>query len=246
MTAVLVIGGSDSSGGAGLVRDVRTLGDLKVQPLCALTAVTAQTDSALLASHTVPAPVLRAQLEAALLGGRVGAIKIGMLATAATVHAVAEALQAHGELPVVLDPVLRSSSGGALLDAAGRRALLEVLLRKVTLLTPNIPEAADLLGVTAAGDEAQALEQARVLLARGARAVLMKGGHARGPASVDLLVGPHGEVRAFAAPRLTANMRGSGCALATAIAAHLAGGLELAAACAAAKDYVTALLRQHD
>jgi hydroxymethylpyrimidine/phosphomethylpyrimidine kinase len=245
MSAVLLIGGSDSSGGAGLVRDVRTLSDLDVDPLCALTAVTAQTDSAVLACHMVPVAVLRAQLEAALLTGRVGAIKIGMLGTAATVQAVAERLAAYGDLPRVLDPVLRASSGGALLDAAGRSVLLEVLLPQVTLLTPNLPEAADLLGVRAARDEAEALEQARELLARGARAVLIKGGHARGPESVDLLVSGHGEVRAFAAARLTASMRGSGCALATAIAAYLARGLELAAACAAAKDYVTARLQQH-
>ncbi len=244
MTAVLVIGGSDSSGGAGLVRDVRTLTDLQVHPLCALTALTAQTDSAVLMSHTVPVPVLRAQLEAAFLTGRVAAIKIGMLATAASVHAVAETLAAHRELPVVLDPVLRSSSGGALLDAAGGAALLEVLLPYVSLLTPNIPEAADLLGVPPARDEAEALEQARLLVARGAGAVLIKGGHARGRESVDVLVSGRGEVHTFAATRLTADMRGSGCALATAAAAHLARGLPLAAACAAAKAYVTALLQQ--
>jgi hydroxymethylpyrimidine/phosphomethylpyrimidine kinase len=243
MSAVLLIGGSDSSGGAGLVRDIRTLSDLKVQPRCALTAVTAQTDSAVLACHIVPVPVLRAQLEAAFLTGEVGAIKIGMLAGAATVHAVAESLAPHRDIALVLDPVLRSSSGGALLDAVGRSALLEVLLPQVTLLTPNLPEAAELLGTRAARDEAETLGQARQLLARGARAVLMKGGHAHGPESVDLLVSGDGEVRAFAAARFASGMRGSGCALATAIAAYLARGLEMAAACAAAKDYVTALLQ---
>jgi hydroxymethylpyrimidine/phosphomethylpyrimidine kinase len=245
VTAVLLIGGSDSSGGAGLVRDVRTLSDLQVHPLCALTAVTAQTDSAVLASHTVPLPVLRAQLEAAFLTGQVKAIKIGMLAGAATVHAVGEALAAHRDLPVVLDPVLRASSGGALLDAAGRATLLAILPR-VTLLTPNLLELAELLGVRPARAEAEILAQGRQLLARGARAVLIKGGHAQGAESVDLLLNGHDEVRAFAAARLSAQMRGSGCALATAIAAHLARGVELTAACAAAKDYVTALLKQQD
>ncbi len=242
---MLLVGGSDSSGGAGLVRDVRTLCDLQVHALCALTAVTAQTDSAVLASHTVPVPMLRAQLDAAFLGGRVDAVKIGMLASAATVRAVSETLAAHRKPPVVLDPVLCSSSGGVLLDTDGRTALL-AMLPQATLVTPNLPEAAQLLGVQPAHDEAGALEQARQLLARGARAVLIKGGHARGPESVDLLLSSHGEARAFSATRLSAEMRGSGCALATAIAAYLARGLALPAACAAAKDYVTALLQRHD
>jgi hydroxymethylpyrimidine/phosphomethylpyrimidine kinase len=245
MTAVLIIGGSDSSGGAGLVRDVRTLRDLRVHPLSALTAVTAQTDSAFFACHIVPVPVLRAQLEAAFLTGEVRAIKIGMLGSAASVYAVAETLAAHQGIPIVLDPVLRSSSGGTLLEAADPTALLEVLLPQATLLTPNIPEAADLLGVPGARDQSEVLAQARQLLALGARAVLMKGGHACGPQSVDLLVSDHAEARAFATPRLAATLRGSGCALATAVAAHLAHGLDMAAACAAAKDYVTALLQQN-
>ena len=142
MSAVLIIAGSDSSGGAGLVRDVRTLTDLKVRALCAVTAVTAQTDAALLASHVVPEAVLRAQIAAAFATRAVQAVKIGMLATAASVRAVTECLAPHTQLPLVLDPVLVSSSGGPLLDLEGREGLVAQLLPLATVVTPNLPEAA--------------------------------------------------------------------------------------------------------
>lgn len=241
MSAVLLIGGSDSSGGAGLVRDLRTLGDLGTAALCAVTAVTAQTDRAVLAAAVMAPQLVRAQIEAAFATRAIAAVKIGMLANAALVHAVAEALAPHPQVPVVLDPVLRSTSGGELLEEGGRRALMERLLAGVTLLTPNIPEAAVLLGRAAAVSEAQALEQARELLARGAGAVLLKGGHADGGESVDLLLTPQGLER-LSAPRVQGTLRGTGCALASAIAAYLAQGAPLSAACARAKAYVSALL----
>jgi len=241
VTAVLVIAGTDSSGGAGLVRDVGTLQDLQVSVRCAVTAVTAQTNTAVVAAHVVPAGIVRAQIAAAFATGAVAAVKVGMLADAATVAAVAEALAAHASVPLVLDPVLVSSSGGALLDAAGRRALRELLLPRAALLTPNIPEAAALLQDEAAGDEGQMLRQAQQLLALGARAVLLKGGHAAGAECADVLVTHATAAARFAAPRLPGSLRGSGCALASAIAAYLARGLALAAACAEAKRYVSAL-----
>ena len=202
MSAVLLIGGSDSSGGAGLVRDVRTLTELKVRALCALTAVTAQTDEALLGSHVVPEAILRAQIAAAFGTVAVGAVKIGMLATGASVGAVTECLAAQPHVPVVLDPVLVSSSGGMLLDREGRERLMEQLLPLATVVTPNLPEAALLLGVAPARDEAAALEQGRELLRRGARAVLIKGGHASGPDSIDLLFTPGAAPGRLSAPRI--------------------------------------------
>jgi hydroxymethylpyrimidine/phosphomethylpyrimidine kinase len=144
----------------------------------------------------------------------------------------------------VLDPVLVSSSGGVLLDLEGRERLVAQLLPLAAVVTPNLPEAALLLGVPAARDEAAALEQGRELLRRGARAVLLKGGHASGPDSVDLLLTPGAPPERLSAPRVAANLRGSGCALASAIAAYLAQEVPLPAACARAKSYVTALLQR--
>jgi hydroxymethylpyrimidine/phosphomethylpyrimidine kinase len=244
VSAVLVIAGSDSSGGAGLVRDVRTLTELGIDALCALTAVTAQSDRQVIAVYPLPHELVRAQIEAALATGRVGAIKIGMLATAATVRAVAESLGTHEALPVVLDPVLTASSGGALLDADGLGALREVLLPCAHLLTPNIPEAAALLAAPVAQSEAELLRQGQALLALGPRAVLLKGGHGSGPEATDLLMSAGQPLRRFPAPRIGATRRGTGCTLASAIAAGLAAHLTLAEACARAKSYVTRFLQR--
>ena len=241
MSAVLVIAGSDSSGGAGLARDLRTLAELSVPAVCALTAVTAQTHAAVRTIHRVPAAVLAAQLEAAFASATVAAVKIGMLASADAVDTVAACLAARPALPVVLDPVLAASAGGELLDAAGRARLLAALLPRVALLTPNLPEAAALLGTAVAHEEAEVLAQGRALLARGARAVLMKGGHAAGADSIDLLLARDAEPLRLAAPRSPLALRGSGCALASAIAAQLARGADLAHACARAMEYVLAL-----
>jgi len=232
VSTVLLVAGSDSSGGAGLVRDVRTLTRLDTRALCVVTAVTAQSDTQLTAVHVVPPESVRAQMTAALATRHVDAIKVGMLATRATV-------------PVVLDPVLASSSGGELLDDAGRSALCAALLPRTTLLTPNIPEAAALLGTRSAGSEAELLEQAAALLALGPQAVLLKGGHGNGPEAADLLLARQAPPRWLRAPRISAARRGTGCALSSAIAAGLAAGLGLAAACERAKQHVTQLL-QHD
>jgi hydroxymethylpyrimidine/phosphomethylpyrimidine kinase len=177
---------------------------------------------------------------AAVTHGAPAAIKIGMLANAAIVRAVAAALPAG--VPVVLDPVLAASSGGELLDAEGR-AELPRLLPRVTLLTPNIPEAARLLGLAEACDEEAQLAQARALLALGSAAVLLKGGHAPGAEAVDLLVTSTHAVQRLSAPRRPGTRRGTGCALSAAIAAYLAHGLTLAEACARGKHYVSELFR---
>jgi hydroxymethylpyrimidine/phosphomethylpyrimidine kinase len=244
VSSVLVIAGSDSSGGAGLTRDVDTLTRLGAGALCALTAVTAQSDSAVSAVSFVPPHIIRAQIDAAFATGRVGAVKIGMLGTGPGVLAVAAALAAHPAVPVVLDPVLNSTSGAPLLDADGCRALRETLLARATLLTPNIPEAAALLGVGSAGSEAQLLQQGSALLALGARAVLLKGGHADGELAVDLLLTSTGGVHRLCALRAAHSRRGTGCVLASAVAAALAAGEDLLSACTRAKRHVTGLFQQ--
>ena len=245
MSTVLLVAGSDSSGGAGLVRDVRTLTRLDTRALCVVTAVTAQSDTQLTAVHVVPPESVRAQMTAALATRHVDAIKVGMLATRATVLAVAAALP-QAAPPVVLDPVLASSSGGELLDEAGRSALRAALLPRTTLLTPNIPEAAALLGVPIARSEAELLRQAAALLALGPQAVLLKGGHNDGPEATDLLLASNAPPRWLRAPRINAARRGTGCALSAAIAAGLAAGLALAAACERAKEHVAGLLQRAD
>jgi hydroxymethylpyrimidine/phosphomethylpyrimidine kinase len=233
--AVLVIAGSDSSGGAGLGRDFAVLNHFGVRSLCAVTAVTAQSNSRVSAIHHVPPAIIGAQIASALETCPVAAIKIGMLGTGASVCAVADSLPPG--IPVVLDPVLESSSGATLLDEEGRGALRERLLPKVTLLTPNIPEAAALLGGPLADSPDALLEQVRLLEDLGARAVLVKGGHGSGLEAVDWLV-EGGAVHRIASPRLPRTHRGTGCALASAVAASLATGMPLLEACQRAKRYV--------
>jgi hydroxymethylpyrimidine/phosphomethylpyrimidine kinase len=240
VSAVLIIAGTDSSGGAGLTRDVAALAHFGVEALCAITAVTAQTDAAVLSVTRLPAEMVRAQIAAALATGRVAAIKTGMLVNGAVVEAVADSLPPH--LPLIVDPVLAATSGGELLDGAGVAALITRLLPRATLLTPNLSEAALLLGTPVASTEDEVIAQGRALCERGAAAVLMKGGHAQLPLATDWLLTAEGECHSFAAPRLAARRRGTGCALATAIAAGMVAGLDRAAACARAKSYVTELL----
>jgi hydroxymethylpyrimidine/phosphomethylpyrimidine kinase len=251
--AVLVIAASDSSGGAGLTRDVQTLSELQVPVRCALTAVTVQTDHEVRATHHVPPAIVRAQIRAALDTGGIGAIKIGMLGNAATVRAVLESLPPRAQVPIVLDPVLVSSSGGTLLDAEGMQLLCRLLLPRVTLLTPNLPEAASLLGeppangmddATGAGitDEAALSAQLQRLLALGPEAVLIKGGHGSGDQVVDTLAARGRGLVRLAVPRVPVQRRGTGCILASAIAARLAAGSSLMEACRSAQSHVAEVL----
>jgi hydroxymethylpyrimidine/phosphomethylpyrimidine kinase len=239
--AVLVIAGSDSSGGAGMVRDLTVLADLGTDALCAITAVTAQTHGHVVSVHHVPPEIVRTQIRAALESGVIGAIKIGMLGTGATVSAVAHSLARAGTVPIVLDPVLLSSSGGVLLDAEGRAEMRARLFPLATVLTPNIPEAASLCGTAPAASREDLLEQARALVAMGARSVLLKGGHAEGAEAVDLLFTAQGP-QWLSSPRLDARCRGTGCALASAIAAGLASGRSVEDACRNGKQYVLSML----
>ncbi|HIP80668.1 MAG TPA: hydroxymethylpyrimidine/phosphomethylpyrimidine kinase, partial [Kiloniellaceae bacterium] len=219
---VVVIAGSDSSGGAGLARDIATITALggSVRPV--VTAVTAQTDGRVTAIEQMPASLVAAQLEAALETGPAGAVKIGMLGAARAVEAVAAVLSAWPRLPLVLDPVLASSSGVELLDPAGRDAMKQELFPLAEILTPNLPEAAQLTGLPAASTAAEIANQARALLACGPHAVLMKGGHAAGAEAVDRLFAADGSVSCFTAPRTPISLRGTGCTLASALAAALA------------------------
>ncbi len=241
----LTIAGSDSSGGAGIEADLKTFSALGVYGACAITALTAQNTKGVFAIHDVPADVIAAQIDAVFADLDIGAVKIGMLATASAIDAVAAALDRCRPRNVVLDPVMMASSGERLLRETALGAL-RGLIRRARVITPNLPEAAALLDAPPARDEAEMRGQAAKLLARGAGAVLIKGGHASGPESVDVLVEAGGYLR-LAAPRvLTKNTHGTGCTLAAALAAGLAKGLSLDEAARQAKSYVSAALAAAD
>jgi hydroxymethylpyrimidine/phosphomethylpyrimidine kinase len=234
----LTIAGSDSGGGAGIQADLKTFAAHGVHGLSAIAALTAQNTRGVTAIHVPPPAFLRAQVEACFADFRIGAVKIGMLASAQVIRTVADLLADHPRVPVVLDPVMVASSGATLLDPAALDALREHLLPRATLLTPNIPEAELLLGHALA--DGAAAEAALVeLLALGPGAVLLKGGHlpARGGELVDRF--DDGTVFAeFVHPRLKVAGHGTGCTLASAVAANLCLGLALPRACAEATDYV--------
>lgn len=187
--------------------------------------------------------MLRQQVLATMAGGPVQAVKIGMLGSVGNVQVLADLFSIGGWPPVVLDPVLAASSGGSLLEPAARIALLQALLPHLTLLTPNVAEAAWLLDEPPALTQADRVAQARRLQRLGASNVLLKGGHAGGAVARDLLLSANGRASFLDAPRLNASMRGTGCALSSAIAARLAQGLSMDQACLQAKQYVHEQLR---
>ena len=234
--SVLTIAGSDSGGGAGIQADLKTFAAHGLHGLSAIAALTAQNTQGVRAVQVPPPALLRAQIDACFADFRIGAVKLGMLANARVIHAVADALEAHAAKCVVLDPVMVASSGARLLQPGALAALQQRLLPLATVLTPNIPEAELLLGHPIADGEAA--EAALVeLLALGAPAVLLKGGHLPGRKLIDRL-DDGWQLHEFEHPRLRVEGHGTGCTLASAIAANLALGRKLPEACAAAADYV--------
>ena len=246
MTAIaLTIAGSDSGGGAGIQADLKTFSALGVYGASAITAITAQNTRGVAAVEEVSPAVVAAQIDAVLDDLDVRAIKIGMLFSAAIVRAVAERLT--GEVPVVLDPVMVAKSGDALLQPEAVAALVEALLPRATLLTPNLPEAARLLGAEPARGTGEMARQGEALIARGAGAVLMKGGHGEDATCTDVLVMPGAEPVLLSAERLaTQNTHGTGCTLSAAVAAGLARGLDLDSAVRGAHGYLNAALGAAD
>jgi hydroxymethylpyrimidine/phosphomethylpyrimidine kinase len=241
----LTIAGSDSGGGAGIQADLKTFSALGVYGASVITAITAQNTRGVIAVEEVSPALVAAQLDAVLDDIDVGAVKVGMLFSSAIVAAVAAGLRRNAA-PVVVDPVMVAKSGDALLQPPAVVALVDEILPLATLLTPNLPEAAHLLGEAEARSPEEAAAQGGRLLALGPQAVLMKGGHGRGALCTDLLVTEAGVVR-FEAPRLaTANTHGTGCSLSSAIAAGLARGLPLAEAVGAAHAWLHAAIRAAD
>jgi hydroxymethylpyrimidine/phosphomethylpyrimidine kinase len=242
----LTIAGSDSSGGAGIQADLKTFAALGVYGASAITALTAQNTKGVSAVHNVPASFVRAQIDAVFSDLAVDAVKIGMLGTEPVIAAVAEALL-HWQGPlVVLDPVMVAGSGDALLDEGSEFALRSHLLPVADIITPNLPEAARLLGATQATDEKMMVYQGELLLSLGAKAVLIKGGHGNGPEAVDIFLDGKNVIRLAADRIRTENTHGTGCTLASAVAASLAKGMSLLDAVRDAKAYLTDALSNAD
>lgn len=245
VAVAVTIAGSDSGGGAGIQADLKTFAALGVYGASVVTAVTAQNTRGVFGVHKIPADFIAAQMDAVFSDIGVSAVKIGMLGDAVAADAVAAGLRQHHARNVVLDPVMAATSGEALLPADALDTLRK-LIAQSTVVTPNLPEAAALLGMPAARNEDEMLVQARKLLELGSDAVLIKGGHGGGPDSVDLLVEAAGFTR-FSAPRIrTGNSHGTGCSLAAAIAAGLAKGFLLGEAVGEAKTFISAAIAAAD
>lgn len=239
----LTIAGSDSGGGAGIQADLKTFSALGTYGASVITALTAQNTRAVTAIHEAPAGIVHAQIRAVLDDLDVAAVKIGMLFSPAIVEAVASALQGW-DGPVVLDPVMVAKSGDALLRDEAVEALRTNLLPRASLLTPNLPEAAQLLGEAPAASEEEAAAQGRRLWQLGCDAVLMKGGHGAGERLVDFLVRADGSIRRFETQRIaTKNTHGTGCTLSSAIAAQLAHGMALEDAVETAQAFTHEAIR---
>jgi hydroxymethylpyrimidine/phosphomethylpyrimidine kinase len=235
---LLIIAGSDSGGGAGLQADIKTASAFGIYAMTAVTAVTVQDTKSVRAVHAIPAAIVREQIAACLNDIGADAIKIGMLGSARIVKAVAAALEKHArKIPIVLDPVMASTSGRTLLAENAVSALKKYLLPMTTLVTPNLPETKRLTGMR--GVRTADIERAgRKLVEMGAAAALIKGGHSTKATIDDVLVWERG-VDIYAFPRIkTRHTHGTGCTLSTAIACGLAKGLPLPLAIGRAREFV--------
>ena len=239
---LLSIAGSDSGGGAGVQADLKTFAALGCFGTTAITALTAQNTTGVRAIHAVPLDMLADQIDAVVEDIGVDAVKIGMLHSAPTIETVAAALDRHHLRQVVLDPVMVATSGAALIDPSAIAALVRLMFPRAVLVTPNLDEAAMLVG-RALYTEADMAEAAQQLLDMGAQAVLLKGGHLAGDTVADLLLQAGKPALWLRAPRIaTPNTHGTGCTLSSAIAARLALGDDLPEAVLRARDFVRGAL----
>ena len=243
-TRVLTIAGSDSGGGAGIQADLKTFSALGCYGMSVVTALTAQNTTGVTGIHAVPPDFIVQQMTAVFSDIGTDAVKIGMLYSAELIQAVSDGLRRHEASNIVLDPVMVAQSGDKLLQDAAITALKDHLLPLATVLTPNLPEAAVLLGQEVKGlDDMQAA--AKNLAAFGSRSVLLKGGHAQGDDSSDVLYIAEDDLCVVLGDRRvrTANTHGTGCTLSSAIAAYLAKGEAIAPAIRKAKTYIGEAIR---
>jgi hydroxymethylpyrimidine/phosphomethylpyrimidine kinase len=241
---VLIVAGSDSGGGAGIQADIRTVTALGGYAMTAITALTAQNTLGVFGIHPVPAEFVAQQMRVVLEDIGADAIKIGMLGSADVVEAVADVLDSPfaSGIPVVLDPVMAATRGGALLDVAGVAAMRRRLLPKTMLFTPNLPEAEVLTGMTIE-DTAGMRDAAMRLCNLGPRNVLLKGGHLDGDELIDLLVGSDGRGEFRHARIRSRHTHGTGCVLSSAITTALARGLTVDASVRSGVAYIQAAIR---
>ena len=239
---VLIIAGSDSGGGAGLQADLKTVTMLGGYAAVAVTAVTVQNTLGVSDVFPIPPEIVLAQGRAVLNDIGADALKLGMLGDAVTAEVAAELIELAGDAPAVVDPVMIAKGGAALMAPDALAVLRNRLVPLATVLTPNAPEAAALTGLTVES-ESDLRRAGEALLEAGARAVLMKGGHIEGPRVVDILMSPAGETR-FESGRIdTRHTHGTGCTLASAVAAGLAQGRSLEHAVDRAHAYVQQAIR---
>jgi len=235
---VLVIAGSDSGGGAGIQADIKTISMFDAYAATAITALTAQNTEGVFGVLPIPPDFIRRQMEVVLDDIGADAIKTGMLHDAAVIEVVASALQEHAAaVPLVVDPVMVAKGGARLIEPEAIDALKRLLIARAEIVTPNLPEAEILCGTTI-GDVAGMRAAGDSLLALGCRAALVKGGHLPGETVFDVLV-TGGGVRIWESRRIaTRHTHGTGCTLASAIAAGFAQGLHVEAAVDRARNYV--------
>jgi hydroxymethylpyrimidine kinase/phosphomethylpyrimidine kinase/thiamine-phosphate diphosphorylase len=242
---VLTIAGSDPSGGAGIQADLRAFAKAGVNGSAVITAITVQTEREVKATNVVPADVVAAQIDAAFAGGDVQAVKTGMLGDASIVRAVVAALMRHGARNVVVDPVSISSSGARLLDADGFEILKRELLPNATVITPNVAEAAALLGVAEPRTLDEMRDAARKLCELGAKWAVITGGHAGSGVEVTDVLTNGAETHEIRTPRVAnASIHGSGCRYSAALTAALARGADVPTAAFEAQRFVAAEIRE--
>jgi hydroxymethylpyrimidine/phosphomethylpyrimidine kinase len=247
-TVALSIAGSDPSGGAGIQADLKTFSALGGYGCAVITALTAQNTTGVTGVFAIPAQFVTQQLDTLFADVAIDVVKIGMIANAEIAGAVAQALRTYRPAVVVLDPVMVATSGDRLLLPEAERVVREELLPLADLITPNLDEAAALLGTERAVDAAEARDQARALRELGALRVLVKGGHLDDhDFAIDFLVDVDGPVRDLRAPRIdTRNTHGTGCTLSSAIAVLRPSAPDWSSAVSRAKSYLTAAIAAAD
>ena len=246
MKKVLTIAGSDSCGGAGIQADIKTFSANGVYGMSVITAVTAQNTQGVFAVQDIDPTIIKAQIDAIFTDIEVDAVKIGMVSQIATIEAISEKLQQYAPNIVVLDPVMISKSGYSLLMPEAKEALINKLIPLATIITPNIPEAEELLkelGIEAEIVTVEDMEKAaKEIYKLGCKNVLLKGGHSAG-AAVDVLYDGQ-YILHFTSERIaTKNTHGTGCTLSSAIAANLALGFNTKESVAKAKEYITVAIQ---
>ncbi|WP_455475674.1 hydroxymethylpyrimidine/phosphomethylpyrimidine kinase [Bartonella sp. B17] len=242
--SILIVAGTDPTGGAGIVRDIETAAHFQVKANLAITSVNVQNDDHVTEIVPMDEKIVAAQMRAALEANPINTIKIGMTGTKTIITAICNVLKDYPHIPVIFDPVLVASSGGKLTTETVVEIMVKQLLPHIYLLTPNIEELAILSQSPLAFNHEEAVQQAKKLLSFGSRYILVKGGHTNTPLATDSLINKT-EIINIPTPRLTGTMRGTGCILSSAIAAHLALNESIIEAVKKAKAYTYTLFFDH-